>query len=165
MQGDLTYRVYSPGYSSSVAPTSFRTAPAPQKSGFFVFGLVLGIAVLIGGASYAAQRYLDAQLAKSAAARAAAAAPAVTGSSPFTMAMSRPAVPLVPSAAVSPLTTASPPAPAAPADSAATGGPESAASASAKHRRKLYRRHITSGATPTASSGAQTPEPLPPNPF
>lgn len=95
MEDRPSYRVYSPADLKSIAPATLRTGSGPQKHGFFGFGMVMMvIVVFIGGATFAAQHYVDVKLAEKAAAKADSAAAAGAAGpatpSPFAMALSAP---------------------------------------------------------------------------
>lgn len=167
MTGHFSYRVYNSDHSQSIAPTTFRTAPREKERGLFGFVLLtLTVVALIGGAGFAGQRMLDAELAQSPRlAQAQGGAPAA----PFAMSLAAPATSpttatAVTPASVAPLAPASPPAVAAAPDSPAS-----------RFRRKLQHRRASPPPPPIGSAGGlpsergavATPSPSdpPPNPF
>ena len=167
MQGPPTYRVYSAADLKSIAPATLRTAPAPKKSGFFGFGFVLMVTALIGGATFAAQHYLDVKGAEK----------ATAGGSPFSMSLAAPASSPPPALAAPPLSTA---AAAAAAADAGTSAPEAVAATTpaSRLRRKMIHRRAASASAPLPPPpdpnalpgvpGFVAPAPpatLPPNPF
>jgi hypothetical protein len=160
MTGHFSYRVYNSDHSQSIAPTSFRTAPRKKERGLFGFVVLTLIVVgLIGGAGFAGQRMLDAELAGSPrlAQGGAPGAPAA----PFAMSLTAP--------------TVSPPAPAvvtpvsAPTAAAAAESPPSRLRRKVQHRRPAAPpSSASSGALPSERGAVPSPTPPsepPPNPF
>ena len=58
-----TYRVYTPTDLQSISPATFRRGPAPRKGGWFGFSFVLLVGLVLSGASFAALRFLNVDLA------------------------------------------------------------------------------------------------------
>jgi hypothetical protein len=57
-----TYRVYTPNELQSIAPSAFRSAPPPRKSGWFGFFFVILVGAVLSGASFAALRFFKIDL-------------------------------------------------------------------------------------------------------
>lgn len=189
-QDQFSYRVYNGAdHSQSVAPVAFRTRkgvePGKGGSGFFGVGLiVVTVVALIGGASFAAQRLLDAELGQSPRlAQAGAAAPAgpsfansfgASTAPPVTTTTGAIVLPTAPDKSVTPEASA-PPAPPPVVATHASAVPRAAVaaadSAASKFRKKLQQRRPTpagsapSGPLPSERGGLPATAEPPPNPF
>jgi hypothetical protein len=161
-----SYRVYTPTDLQSIAPATFRSAPPPRTRGWFGFGFVIVVGVLISSASFGALRYFDVDL---------------TNARTSLGAESPAAAPVAPALAPSAATPVATPPAAAQTPSSATGGAPSAntrrKTRGTRHSAPPPRAGILNlprgpvvqhpVATPPAAPRPPPPPaaPLPPNPF
>jgi hypothetical protein len=147
-----SYRVYTPTELQSIAPATFRSAPPPRQRGWFGFGFVMLVGVVISGASFAALQAFNVDLTSG---RTSLAGPSADA----------PAAPVVASSApaADPVATAPASVPASPADTA--GAPAS------KTRRKAHRIRQSAPPIlnlprgPVVQRGSAVAGSVPPNPF